>query len=162
VVSGERGPKYPLIDHCLTARQPHRAHAREEGSMRALIVMVLLLLPWPAAAQTPASAAWRATPASLLKTTLRAVAAAQARYRGDHSTYAGSTQQLDVRPQDGIRVEILAASSEGWQARAVHPSQPGRSCVIFAGRLDHAEAPRTDGDREMAGEDGVPLCDRMR
>jgi hypothetical protein len=34
--------------------------------------------------------------------------------------------------------------------------------VIFVGRLDGNEAPRTDGDREMAGEEGVPLCDRMR
>ncbi|MGH7535487.1 MAG: hypothetical protein ACREMG_07865 [Gemmatimonadales bacterium] len=130
--------------------------------MRVLGVMVLLLFPWPAVAQTPASAAWRATPASLLKTTLRAVAAAQARYRAEHPTYASSTAQLNVRPEDGIRVEILTASSEGWQAKAVHPAQPGRSCVIFAGQLDHAEFPRTDGDREMAGEEGVPLCDRMR
>ena len=50
----------------------------------------------------------------------------------------------------------------GWQGRAVHREQAGKSCVIFVGRIEGLEAPRTDGDREMAGEDGVPLCDRMR
>jgi hypothetical protein len=30
------------------------------------------------------------------------------------------------------------------------------------GSLEGAEAPRTAGDREMAGEAGIPLCDRMR
>jgi hypothetical protein len=34
--------------------------------------------------------------------------------------------------------------------------------VIFDGSVDGREAPRTEGDGEMAGEDGVPLCDRMR
>jgi len=33
---------------------------------------------------------------------------------------------------------------------------------VFVGALGDAEAPRTDADREMAGEEGIPLCDRMR
>ena len=61
-----------------------------------------------------------------------------------------------------MRVDILVASASGWQGRATHQSQPGRSCVVFVGSLHGAEAPRTDGDHEMAGEEGIPLCDRMR
>ena len=64
--------------------------------------------------------------------------------------------------ESGVRVEILRAGRAGWQGKATHLSQPGRSCVVFVGSLDGAEAPRTDGDREMAGEEGIPLCDRMR
>ena len=65
-------------------------------------------------------------------------------------------------PEAGVRVDILVATASGWQGRATHQSQPGRSCVVFVGALEGAEAPRTDGDREMAGEEGIPLCDRMR
>jgi hypothetical protein len=33
--------------------------------------------------------------------------------------------------------------------------------VVFVGKVTAAQAPRTDGDGEMAGEERVPLCDRM-
>jgi hypothetical protein len=33
--------------------------------------------------------------------------------------------------------------------------------VVFVGALATADLPKTDGDGEMAGEEGVPLCDRM-
>ena len=138
-------------------------HARPVASA-ALVAPVLILLcaAAPASAQTSTTAAWRATPASLLKTTLRGVAAAQTRYQASHGTYAAAPVPLGLALEPGVRVDILAAGATGWQGRATHRDQPGRSCVIFVGRLEGVEAPRTDGDREMAGEDGVPLCDRMR
>lgn len=113
-------------------------------------------------AQTAAAADWQDTPASVLKGALRAAAAAQTRYRDQHGTYASDVGQLALPPQSGIRVDILVAGHNGWQGRATHQSRRGVSCVVFVGSLEGAEAPRTDGDREMAGEDGVPLCDRMR
>jgi hypothetical protein len=116
----------------------------------------------PLAAQRSAPAAWQATPASVLKSALRSVAAAQERYRVAMHHFAASVDELGVRPESGVRVDILAAGAAGWQAKATHQSQPGRSCVVFVGSLGNGEAPRTDGDREMAGEEGVPLCDRMR
>jgi hypothetical protein len=132
----------------------------------ALVAPVLILLtlaaPARASAQTSTASAWRATPASLLKGALRSVAAAQSRYQTSRGTYTGSAEALRLALEPGVRVDILAAGATGWQARATHRDQPGRSCVIFVGRLDGVESPRTDGDREMAGEDGVPLCDRMR
>jgi hypothetical protein len=113
-------------------------------------------------AQASAPAAWQATPASVLKGALRSAAAAQSRYFAAHGRYAESVGLLDVHPEAGVRVDILRTGPAGWQGRATHQSRPGRSCVVFVGALDGGEAPRTDGDREMAGEEGIPLCDRMR
>ena len=113
-------------------------------------------------AQASATAGWQASPAATLKGALRSVSAAQERYFAANRRYAASVDRLGVRPESGVRVDILGASATGWQARATHQSQPGRSCVVFVGSLGSVEAPRTDGDREMAGEEGIPLCDRMR
>ena len=113
-------------------------------------------------AQSAASATWQATPASTLKGALRAAAAAQARYRATKGVFAPAPELLGLRLESGVRVEILRAGRDGWQGKATHASRRGLSCVVFVGSLDGAEAPRTDGDHEMAGEDGVPLCDRMR
>src|SRR4051812_22671062 len=113
-------------------------------------------------AQSAAAAAWQATPASVLKSALRSAAAAQARYRAEHGAFAATPEQLGLRTEPGIRVDILNANATGWQARAAHLSRPGRSCVVFVGSLEGVEAPRTEGDHEMAGEEGIPLCDRMQ
>ncbi len=129
---------------------------------RAIVPVLLVLLAAPSAAQTRVSAASRATPAAVLKTALRTVAAAQARHHAERGKYATSVEQLRVRLEPGVGVEVVAATAAGWQGRAVHRDQLGKSCVIFVGRIAGVEAPRTDGDREMAGEEGVPLCDRMR
>jgi hypothetical protein len=126
-----------------------------------LAALALLLSSAPAAAQTKVLATGPSH-AAQLKSALRSVVAAQARHHAAKSAYATSVNLLRLPPAPGVRVEILAAGRSGWQARAQHQEQPGRSCVIFVGRLDGNEAPRTDGDREMAGEEGVPLCDRMR
>jgi hypothetical protein len=127
-----------------------------------LIVASAALSAGALRAQTSAPAAWQATPASVLKSALRATLAAQDRYHTTHDAYAPSTEALGLRPEAGVRVDIVRATESGWQARATHQSQPGRSCVVFVGSLAGTEAPRTDGDREMAGEEGIPLCDRMR
>jgi hypothetical protein len=133
------------------------------GSLAAVLLSIAMLgAPRTLGAQSSAAAASQATPASVLKAALRSVATAQERYRAAHGRYAASAEQLDVRPTSGVRVDILGAGVTGWQGRAVHQAQAGRSCVVFVGSLEGAEAPRTDGDREMAGEEGIPLCDWMR
>ena len=116
----------------------------------------------PAAAQTSAAAGWQATPASVLKNALRTATTAQGRYFQAQKAYAASAQALGLKVDRDVEVQILAAGPNGWQARAVHAQQPGRSCVIFVGRVEGKESPTTDGDHEMAGEEGVPLCDTMR
>jgi hypothetical protein len=129
-----------------------------------IAVLALLGSSAPAAAQAVASKVATAPPshAAQLKSALRSVAAAQAKHHASKRSYATSVNELRLSATSGVRVEILAAARTGWQGRARHQDQPGRSCVIFVGRLEGAEAPRTDEDREMAGEEGVPLCDRMR
>jgi hypothetical protein len=104
----------------------------------------------------------RPSHAAQLKSALRSVAAAQAKYHATKRSYAASVDALRLALAAGVTVEILSAGRSGWQGRAMHREQPGRSCVIFVGRLEGSEAPRTESDREMAGEEGVPLCDRMR
>lgn len=129
-----------------------------------LAALALLGSSAPAAAQAIASKAStpRQSHAAQLKSALRAVVTAQTKYHAARRTYAASVESLGVAPAPGAQVEIVVATRSAWQARARHQEQPGRSCVIFVGRLEGNEAPRTDGDREMAGEEGVPLCDRMR
>ena len=113
-----------------------------------------------AAAQT-VNATWQSTPASVLKTALRNLVAAQDKYRATHAAYASSLEALCLNSASDVRVQILGATAGGWRAKAYHSARPGRSCVVFVGKLTAMEAPRTDSDHEMAGEERVPLCDRM-
>jgi len=126
----------------------------------ALAAMALAAAPLRAQAGAPAS--WSASPAAQLKGALRGLTAAQARYRERQGTYAPGLSTVGVRAEPGVRLEVTAASATGWQGRATHQSRPGLSCVVYVGRVEGREAPRTTGDGEMAGEEGVPLCDRMR
>ena len=123
-------------------------------------VLALSLAANAALAQN-ANTAWQATSASVLKSALRSMVAAQDSYRAKNATYTGSLETLRLNPGSDVRVQILAATESGWRAKATHRARPGRSCVVFVGRVTAAEAPRTDGDGEMAGEERVPLCDRM-
>lgn len=126
------------------------------------LMLLLLGATQASAAQTTAAAGWQATPASMLKSALRTATAAQVRYFQAQGTYATSAEALSLTGGGEVRVRILGAGPRGWQARAVHVRQPGRSCVIFVGSVEGMESPSTDGDHEMAGEEGVPLCDMMR
>jgi hypothetical protein len=125
-----------------------------------LVLALSLGFGHPALAQSE-NGAWQSTPASILKSTLRTVVAAQDKYRATHPGFASSVEALRVSPGSDVKVQILAVTASGWRAKATHKTRPGRSCVVFVGKLPAAEFPRTDGDGEMAGEERVPLCDRM-
>ena len=121
-----------------------------------------LSLGAPCGAQAQAGAgAWQATPASILKSSLRSVVSAQDKYRVSHPAFASTLESLQVNPGADVKIQILSATPNGWRAKATHRARPGRSCVVFVGQLTGAELPKTDGDGEMAGEERVPLCDRM-
>jgi hypothetical protein len=107
------------------------------------------------------NAGWQSTPASILKQLLRNVVAEQDKYRAAHPAFAGSAEALQVQAGSDVKLQILGATANGWRAKATHRARPGRSCVVFVGQLTGLELPRTDGDGEMAGEERVPLCDRM-
>jgi hypothetical protein len=125
-----------------------------------LLLGLSLGAPHDARAQN-ASASWQSTPASILKNALRNVVAAQDRYRATHPVFATSIEVLQVPAESDVRLQILGATPNGWRAKATHRARPGRSCVIFVGQVSGLELPKTDGDGEMAGEERVPLCDRM-
>ena len=128
----------------------------------ALVLGLSLSVPLGAEAQnTSATASWQLTPASILKNSLRNVVAAQDKYRASHPTYAHSVEVLQVNSGADVKVQIMGVTATGWRAKATHKARPGRSCVVFVGPLRASELPKTDGDSEMAGEERVPLCDRM-
>jgi hypothetical protein len=132
------------------------------GHMTAFAFALGLSLAAPLDAQgQTASAAWQSTPASILKNALRDLVAAEDKYRLTHPTYAGSVELLPVKPGADVKIQILRVTAAGWRAKATHRARPGRSCVVFVGQLGGLELPKTDGDGEMAGEERVPLCDRM-
>jgi hypothetical protein len=140
---------------------------QEEAMGRAPHHLALTLLlglslgePYVAQAQSVA-ASWQSTPASVLKNALRNVVTAQDKYRAAHAGFAVSLDLLQVQPGPEVKLQILGATSKGWRAKAMHRARPGLSCVVFVGQVSTAELPRTDGDGEMAGEERVPLCDRM-
>jgi hypothetical protein len=117
-------------------------------------------MPVTGAAQD-ASAAWQSTPASILKSALRNVVAAQDRYRASHPSFAKSVEALQLNPGADVKIQILGVTANGWRAKASHKARPGRSCVVFVGPLGLSELPKTEADGEMAGEERVPRCDRM-
>jgi hypothetical protein len=126
----------------------------------ALVFGLSFSAPVGALAQT-ASSAWQSTPASILKSSLRNVVAAQDQYRTSHPSFAKSVEALHLNPGADVKIQILGVTSSGWRAKATHRARPGRSCVVFVGPLSGLELPKTDADGEMAGEERVPLCDRM-
>ena len=125
-----------------------------------LLLGLSLAAPQAAVAQN-ASASWQSTPASILKNALRNVVAEQDKYRTTHPIFASSVEALQVQAGTDVKLQILGATASGWRAKATHRARPGRSCVIFVGLVSGSELPKTDGDGEMAGEERVPLCDRM-
>ena len=124
------------------------------------LALALSLGVAPAAPAQSANATWQSTPASILKSALRNLVAAQDKYRETHPGFASSVEALRVDPGSDVKVQILGITSNSWRAKATHKARPGRSCVVFVGKLRAIEFPRTDGG-EMAGEERVPLCDRM-
>jgi hypothetical protein len=97
----------------------------------------------------------------MLKSTLRNVVQAQDKFRVSNPTFAKSVEALRIDPGSDVRVQIFGVTAKSWRAKATHRARPGRSCVIFVGELAGIEAPKTEADGEMAGEERVPLCDRM-
>jgi hypothetical protein len=126
----------------------------------ALLLGLSLAAPVAALAQT-GGASWQSPPASVLKSSLRNVVAAQDKYRTSHPVFASTLEALQLNPGADVKIQILGVTAGGWRAKATHKSRPGRSCVVFVGQLTGSELPRTDGDGEMAGEERVPFCDRM-
>jgi hypothetical protein len=125
------------------------------------LVLALSLGAAQVAPAQSANSAWQSTPASVLKSTLRNVVQAQDKYRAINPAFARSVEALRINPGSDVKVQIFGVTAKGWRAKATQRARPGRSCVVFVGQLAGIEAPKTEADGEMAGEERVPLCDRM-
>jgi hypothetical protein len=131
------------------------------GQLAAHAFVLGLSLGAPSGAPAQTAGSWQGTPASILKSSLRTVVAAQDKYRASHPAYASTMEALQLKADADVKIQILSVTPSGWRAKASHRARPGRSCVVFVGVVTSSELPKTDGDGEMAGEERVPLCDRM-
>jgi prepilin-type N-terminal cleavage/methylation domain-containing protein len=109
-----------------------------------VVVGLLAALAVPRFANTTAKANVAA-----VKSDLHNLAQAQETYYNEHQAYAPSTSVLGVTPSRGVVLTIVAATSSGWSAQAVHPAAVPVTCAVYYGRAA-ALAP--------AASEGVIAC----
>jgi hypothetical protein len=79
--------------------------------------------------------------------------------RGGYAMAFGPGEQaLAFRPPPGVSLAFGYADSFGWSATASHVQLPGKTCVIWVGRIPPERRPTTrhDGNR---GGDAEVVCD---
>jgi uncharacterized protein (DUF1778 family) len=96
---------------------------------------------------------------TMMPTNLMQLAISQDSYRKIQYTYARRIEPMALQYgwEPGVRVKMLFANSEGWAAEATYDLLPGRSCVIWGGKVPRL--PATTGDKLVAEDEGVPVCD---
>ena len=96
---------------------------------------------------------------TMMPTNLTQLAISQDAYRKVQYTYARRIEPMALQYgwEPGVRVKMLFANSEGWAAEATYDLLPGRSCVIWGGRVP--KLPVTAADKIEAEDEGVPVCD---
>jgi hypothetical protein len=78
-------------------------------------------------------------------------------YFAGNGRYASDLKALALRPVAGVTLAVTAADQWGFAAVARHRELPGRSCVLWLGRV--RTPPRTAREGRPAAE-GEPTCDR--
>jgi hypothetical protein len=96
---------------------------------------------------------------TMMPTNLTQLAISQDAYRKVQYTYARRIEPMALQYgwAPGVRVKMLFASSDGWAAEATYDLLPGRSCVIWGGKVP--KLPVTAADKLPAEDEGVPVCD---
>jgi hypothetical protein len=94
---------------------------------------------------------------TMLRSDLRAVTAAEESAVHRTGRYETQLQKLYLTPSQGVQVEFIEATSDGWSAIATHPRLPAVSCVVYAGDITPLPATRKEGRRGAAGE---VVCDQ--
>lgn len=92
-----------------------------------------------------------------LKNQLRNLVSAEEAFYASKSSYTNSLKDLGYVARDGAYVMVFRASDKGWAGRAVHPSLPGKSCVIWVGDAEK-DPPKTD-ELQLTAREGEPICD---
>ena len=101
------------------------------------VVLVLVLSPRSAPAPSPRrparGATWLATPASVLKSALRGGHGARSATTPPTGTYAASVDRLGLRPDAGVRLDILGrAPAAGRAGRCTRASPAGAASSSWA------------------------------
>ena len=105
------------------------------------LVLALSLGVAHAAPAQSSNATWQATPASILKSTLRSVVAGAGQVPRNAPGLRWLGGGTAVNPGPDVKVQIVGVTSSGWRAKATHKARPGRSCVVFVGKLSGNRVP---------------------
>jgi hypothetical protein len=82
------------------------------------------------------------------------------RYYSFHNRYTAVTAQLDPFIWDrDVSVEIVAATSTGWAARATFAPAPGKSCILRHGTLAAGDLAPAVAPAVLAAPEGKVTCD---
>lgn len=93
---------------------------------------------------------------TILRSDLRALTIAEEGAVHANGNYETRLDRLPVKPSPGVRLELIAATPDGWSAIATHASLPGVSCVVYAG---DAKAPPATRKQNRRGAPGEIVCD---
>ena len=96
---------------------------------------------------------------SLMRADLLNLATSQRQYRAVQGTYSRTTRVLAVHYSwtSGVSLGILSADSKGWSGSATYDQLPGKSCVMYGGKV--ATLPRTEEQGLTPDREGVVVCD---
>jgi hypothetical protein len=96
----------------------------------------------------------------LMRADLMNLATSQRQYRGVQGTYSRATRVLNIHYSwsSGVALTILSADSKGWSGEATYEQLPGKSCVIYAGKV--TELPATEQLRLVPPKEGSVVCDK--
>ena len=96
---------------------------------------------------------------SLMRADLLNLATSQRQYRAVQGTYSRTTRVLAVHYSwsSGVVLNILSANSKGWSGEATYDQLPGKSCVVFGGKV--TELPATQEHARTPEREGSVACD---
>jgi hypothetical protein len=113
----------------------------------------LIAAPVKVAVRTPPT---RDDVLTMLRSDLRALTIAQEGVVHATGNYETQLRRLPFTRSDGVVLQLVHASPDGWGAVATHPSLPGVSCVVFAGNVP---TPPTTRREDRRGSPGEVVCD---
>ena len=99
-------------------------------------------------------AEWAAAAQSYMTYALHKLAKSEEKYLALNGRYTTDVSKLEPFTWDpGVSVAVVAATEQGWAAKASYPVFPGKTCVMWRGELDASGLGRTV-DRDQVACDG--------
>lgn len=109
-----------------------------------LIVVVIIGILAAIAVPKFTSTKGKALTASM-RSDLRNLVVSQDGYFFTNNVYAASITELDVRPSQGVDLEIVDAGTGGWSATATHVGGAPTTCAVFIGNVDALDPAVSEG-----------------